>query len=193
LSSSEALVGGENKTTLPGCLDKSNITKDFPIKQNLSRDVLKLSQIRCDGLCFTYHASQRHSELCAHAVQAFENTLLPAGLQGDSAHIHLPSDTMQVIRNEGYVSEFSRRKRYETEDARVGSDGDKRRHTDLSLAHVGQRLFEMLWRGRGMAQRQPTGISKYKSWRQRVLLRKCLRVDQDNTLKQRFVLAKRHQ
>lgn len=35
--------------------------------------------------------------------------------------------------------------------------------SDLCLAHVGQRLFEMLWRSCGMAWGQLAGISKHKS------------------------------
>lgn len=41
-------------------------------------------------------------------------------------------------------------------------DGDQSRQTDLSFAHVGQRLFEMLGRSRRMARGQLTGINKQK-------------------------------
>lgn len=44
----------------------------------------------------------------------------------------------------------------------MGSDGDKSGHTDLCLAHVGQGLFEMLWRSRGMARGELARICKHK-------------------------------
>lgn len=51
----------------------------------------------------------------------------------------------------------------EVGEEQVRSDGDERRQTDLCLAHVGQRLFEMLRRSRRMARGQLARISKYKS------------------------------
>lgn len=42
-------------------------------------------------------------------------------------------------------------------------DRDGSRQPDLCLAHVGQRLFEMLRRSCGMARGQLAGISKHKS------------------------------
>lgn len=46
------------------------------------------------------------------------------------------------------------------EEEQVRSDGDQSRQTDLSLAHVGQRLFEMLGRSRWMARGHLAGINK---------------------------------
>lgn len=54
-------------------------------------------------------------------------------------------------------------------EEQVRSDGDKSGQTDLSLAHVGQRLFEMLRRSRGMARGQLAKINKHKSEEVRML------------------------
>lgn len=66
----------------------------------------------------------------------------------------------------GHISEIQQANKTrvrEIKEEQVRSDGDKRRQTDLGLAHVGQRLFEMLWRSRGMARGQLARISKHKS------------------------------
>lgn len=51
----------------------------------------------------------------------------------------------------------------EVEEEQVSGDEDESGQTDLCLAHVGQRLFEMLWRSRRMARGQLARISKHKS------------------------------
>lgn len=57
------LNSSEKKTTLQGIQKARSCWND-----------------RCDWQSLRYHASQRHVELAAHAVQAFEDALLPAGL-----------------------------------------------------------------------------------------------------------------
>lgn len=52
-------------------------------------------------------------------------------------------------------------------EERVKRDRDTSRQSDLCLAHVGQRLLEMLWRSCGMARGQLAGVSKHKSGRKR--------------------------
>lgn len=64
------------------------------------------------------------------------------------------SKTLQAKAERGSVGE---------EEEQVRSDGDQSRQTDLSLAHVGQRLFEMLGRSRRMARGQLAGINKQES------------------------------
>lgn len=122
---------------------------------------------KCDWQNLSYHASQRHVELTAHAVQAFKDTLLPAGLC-ERAHTQKNlasnntnalvskqkrnvSKTLQARAERGLVGE---------EEEQVRSDEDQSWQTDLSLAHVGQRLFEMLGRSRRMARGQLAGINK---------------------------------
>lgn len=69
----------------------------------------------------------------------------------------------------------------EVEEEQVRGDEDESGQTDLCLAHVGQRLFEMLWRSRGMARGQLARISKHKS-RGAV---QHMKVDQVNTAKKK--------
>lgn len=132
----------------------------------------ELHYIRCDWQYFSYHASQRHFKLRTHAIQAFEDALLPAGLC-KRAHTHTHTETFvfrypatntQAIKKQGpslWIQQAKTRVR-EVEEERVRGDGDKSGQTDLCLAHVGQRLFEMLWRSCGMARGQLARISKHK-------------------------------
>lgn len=51
----------------------------------------------------------------------------------------------------------------DVEEEQVRSDGDTSGQDDLCLAHVGQRLFEMLRRSCGMARGRLARINKHKS------------------------------
>lgn len=125
---------------------------------------------KCDWQDLSYHASQRHVELTAHAVQAFKDTLLPAGLC-ERAHTHTHRNIwLRIIQMPWWANkketslklcrQEQRVRSVGEEEEQVRSDGDQSRQTDLSLAHVGQRLFEMLWRSRRMAWGQLAGINK---------------------------------
>lgn len=118
---------------------------------------------RCDWQALRYHASQRHVKLAAHAVQAFEDTLLPAGLcerAQTQRNVWLQIISMQSW---GKTTNVKLQERMESQiGSGGGCDGDQSRQSDLSFAHVGQRLFEMLRRSRRMAGGQLTGINKQK-------------------------------
>lgn len=116
-----------------------------------------------DWQYFSYLAGQRHSQLCTHAVQTFEDTFLPVGL---CKRTHTSGFRYCVTNNWLVWSVYLSDKNtsfIEVEKEKVKSEGDKRRQTDLCLPHVGQRLFEMLWRSRGMARRKLAGKTKHKN------------------------------